>query len=142
MHTVLTEIGADDVPVELVLNKIDLLDPLGLRRIAHAFPRALQVSAATGEGLDQLKERVSELFSDRFEDVRLLVPYEDGRHLAQLYGLGAPIAERRDTPEGVRVRARLPRREIPRFAQFLVAGEAAPAAADSDPEAGAEAFRR
>jgi len=36
--------------------------------------------------------------------------------------LGAPIAERRDTPEGVHVRARLPRPEIARFAPFLVAG--------------------
>ena len=123
VHAVLSEIGADDVPLELVLNKVDLLDPLGRRRLAHAFPRALQISADSGEGLDVLQERVSELFSDRFEDVRLLVPYEDGRYLAQLYGLGAPIAERRDTPEGVRVRARLPRRDIPRFAQFLVAGE-------------------
>ena len=78
---------------------------------------------APARGLEALGARISELFSDRFEDVRLLVPYEDGRYLAQLYGLGAPIAERRDTPEGVRVRARLPRREIPRFAQFLVAGE-------------------
>ena len=34
--------------------------------------------------------RIAELFSDRFEDVRLLVPYEDGRVLAQLYGLGSP----------------------------------------------------
>src|ERR671919_327401 len=123
VHAVLQEIGADDVPLELVLNKADLLDPLARRRVAHAFPRALQVSARTGEGLDALKARVAELFSDRFEDVRLLVPYEDGRVLAQLYGLGAPIAERRDTPEGVRVRARLPRREIARFGPFLVAGE-------------------
>ena len=122
VHAVLREIGADDVPVELVLNKIDLLDPLGKRRLAHAFPRALQISAETGEGLDDVKSRVAELFSDRFEDVRLLVPYEEGRVLAQLYGLGAPIADRRDTPEGVRVRARLPRREIARFAPFLVAG--------------------
>ena len=89
----------------------------------HAFPRALQLSAATGEGLDALQARLAELFSDRFEDVRLLVPYSEGARLAELYGLGAPIAERHDTPEGVRVRARLPRREIPRFAQFLVAGE-------------------
>jgi len=131
VHAVLSEIGADDVPVELVLNKVDLLDPLARRRIAHVFPRALQVSAETGEGLDELRERVSELFSDRFEDVRLLVPYEDGRSLARLYGLGAPIAERRDTPEGVRIRARLPRREISRFARFLVAGEAE---LDSDAE--------
>jgi len=66
---------------------------------------------------------VATLFSDRFEDVRLLVPYSEGRALAELYGLGAPIAERRDTPEGVHVRARLPRPEIARFAPFLVAGE-------------------
>ena len=123
VHTVLTEIGANDVPVELVLNKVDLLDPLARRRLSHAFPRALQVSAETGEGLDDLKVRIAELFSDRFEDVRLLIPYEDGRVVAELYDLGAPIAERRDTADGVRVRARLPRREVARFARFLVAGE-------------------
>ena len=123
VHSVLVDIGADDIPLELVLNKIDLLDPLARRRIVHGFPRALQISANTGEGLDALKARISELFSDRFEDVRLLVPYSDGRALAELYDLGAPIAERRDTPEGVRVRARLPRQEIPRFASFLVAEE-------------------
>ena len=119
--TVLREIGADDIPVELVLNKADALDPLARRRIEHAYPRALLISARTGEGLAALKERVAELFSDRFEDVRLLVPYADGRALTALYDLGAPIAERRDTAEGVRVRARLPRAEAARFARYLVA---------------------
>jgi len=123
VRAVLAEIGAGDIPIELVLNKIDLLDPLARRRIAHTFPRALEISADTGEGLDTLKARISELFSDRFEDVRLLIPYSDGRALAELYDLGAPIAERRDTPDGVRIRARLPRQEIPRFARFLIAGE-------------------
>jgi len=123
VETVLAEIGADDVPAELVLNKVDLLDPLARRRVSHTFPRALQVSAQTGEGLDGLKSRIAELFSDRFEDVRLLVPYSEGRALADLYSLGAPIAERRDAPEGVRIRARLPRQEVARYARFLVAGE-------------------
>lgn len=123
VQQVLNEIGADEVPSELVLNKIDLLDPLSRRRVANAYPRALQVSAGTGEGLEALRARLAELFSDRFEDVRLLVPYADGGALAELYGLGAPIAERRDTPEGVRIRARLPRPEVQRFARYLVAGE-------------------
>jgi GTPase len=123
VNEVLAEIGADDIPVELVLNKADALDPLGRRRVAHAYPRALLVSARTGEGLDALKRRIAELFSDRFEDVRLLVPYSDGRALAALYELGAPIAERHDTPEGVRVRARLPRAEAARFARYLVADD-------------------
>jgi GTP-binding protein HflX len=120
---VLAEIGADGIPVELVLNKVDAVDPLARRRVEHAFPRALLVSARTGEGLEALRARVADLFSDRFEDVRLLVPYADGRALTALYDLGAPIAERRDTPDGVRVRARLPRAEAARFARYLVAEE-------------------
>ena len=56
--------------------------------------------------------------------MRLLLPYEEGGRLNELYGLGAPIDEREDTPEGVLVVARLPRRELRRFAPYLVAEEA------------------
>jgi len=118
---VLAEIGADQVPVELVLNKIDQVDPLGRRRLANQFPGALQISAARGEGLDALRERIAARFSDRYEDVRLLLPYEEGGKLAELYELGAPIDEREDGEEGVLVRARLPQREVRRFARYLVA---------------------
>jgi GTP-binding protein HflX len=118
---VLTEIGAENVPVELVFNKIDLLDPLARRRLANRFPTAVEISAATGEGLTELKELVAARFADRFEDVRLLVPYEEGRALSDLYALGAPIEERRDTEEGVFIRARLPHRDVRRFTPYLIA---------------------
>ena len=121
VNTVLGDIGADEVPVELVLNKIDLLDPLARRRLANRFPEAIEISAATGEGLTGLKERIAARFEDRFEDVRLLVPYDEGRALSDLYALGAPIAERHDTEDGVFVRARLPHREVRRFGAYLVA---------------------
>jgi GTP-binding protein HflX len=121
VDAVLHEIGADAVPVELVLNKIDEVDPLGRRRLANRFPGAVQVSAATGEGLDALRERIHERFSDRYEEVRLLLPYEEGGRLAELYALGAPIDERQDGEDGVLVRARLPQREVRRFAEYLVA---------------------
>jgi GTPase len=119
--SVLHDIGADDLPLELVLNKIDAVDSLRRRRLANLFPDALQVSALTGEGLDALRERIADRFSDRFEAVRLFLPYEDGGKLAELYSLGAPIEEREDQPDGVLVRARLPRRELRRFARYLVA---------------------
>ena len=121
VDNVLHEIGADDVPVELVLNKIDRVDPLGRRRLSNRFPGSLQISAETGEGLRALQERIAELFADRFEDVRLLLPYEEGAKLAELYALGAPVDERKDTEAGVLVRARLPQREVRRFASYLVA---------------------
>jgi GTP-binding protein HflX len=123
VNAVLEEIGADDVPTEIVLNKVDRLDPLARRRLANRFPEALQVSAITGEGIDGLKHRVAELFADRFDDVWLLVPYDEGSTLSALYALGAPIDERRDTENGVLVRAKLPRREVQRFGTYLVAGD-------------------
>ena len=54
---VLHEIGAAELPIEVVLNKIDRVDPLGRRRLANRFPGAPQVSALTGEGLDELRAR-------------------------------------------------------------------------------------
>ena len=122
VETVLAEIGAADVPVELVLNKVDRLDPLARRRVANRFPGAIQVSATNGVGLDELKARIAERFADRFDEVRLLVPYDKGSVLADLYALGAPVDERTDTENGVLVRARLPHREVRRFAPYLVAG--------------------
>jgi GTP-binding protein HflX len=118
---VLGEIGAGELPVELVLNKIDAVDPLARRRLSNRFPDALQISALSGEGLPELRARVADRFAERFELVRLLVPYGDGAKLAELYALGTPIDEREDTEEGVFIRARLPRRELPRFAQYLIA---------------------
>jgi GTPase len=121
VEDVLAEIGAAELPRELVLNKIDLVDEVGRRRLANRFPGAPQVSAASGEGLDALRARVAEHFGARWEVVRLLVPYEEGSRLSELYGLGAPIEQREDTPEGVLVVARLPRRELQRFAPYLIA---------------------
>ncbi|TML15034.1 MAG: hypothetical protein E6G33_09240 [Actinobacteria bacterium] len=104
-----------------MINQIDAVDTLRRRRLANRFPDAVQVSALTGQGLDGLGERIAERFADRFEAVHLVLPYEDGGKLAELYELGAPIDERDDRPDGVHVRARLPRRELRRFASYLVA---------------------
>jgi GTP-binding protein HflX len=118
---VLNEIGAAQLPLVVVLNKIDRVDPLGRRRLANRFPDAPQVSALTGEGLEELRVELARRFEDRWERVRLLVPYDQGKRLAELYELGTPIEEREDTPDGVLVIARLPRRELPRYAPFLIA---------------------
>jgi GTP-binding protein HflX len=125
VNDVLHEIGAGELPVEIVLNKIDRVDPLGRRRLGNRFPSATQVSALTGEGIDELKAELARLFEDRWERVRLLLPYSAGDRLSELYALGTPIEERKDTAEGVLVIARLPRRDLPRFAPYLIADSAA-----------------
>jgi GTP-binding protein HflX len=121
VDSVLAEIGATELPIELVLNKIDTVDPLRRRRLANKFSGAVQISAQTGEGLDTLRRRLAERFEDRFEMVDLLIPYDAGAKLAELYELGPPIESRADRPDGVLLRARLPQRDVRRFAQYLVA---------------------
>ena len=89
--------------------------------MGNRYPESVQISAATGEGLDDLRGRLAERFGERFESVRMLLPYEEGARLAELYALGAPIQERVDRPDGVFIRAHLPRRELPRYARYLLA---------------------
>ena len=121
VDTVLHEIGADEVPLELVLNKIDRVDPLGRKRLANGFPGAVQISAVTGEGLDELRVRIADRFADRYEDVRLLLPYEDGGSSPSSTRSARRSTSARTCEHGVLIRARLPQREVRRFARFLVA---------------------
>jgi GTP-binding protein HflX len=122
VNGVLHEIGADELPIELVINKADAVDAEQLRHLSNRYPDAVQVSALNGAGLDELRVRIADRFAERFESVRLLLPYAQGAKLNELYALGAPIEQREDTSEGVLVVARLPRREIRRFAPYLVNG--------------------
>ena len=119
VRTVLAEIGAEQLPSELVLNKIDLADSLTRRRLANRFPDALQISALTDRGLDELRARLASRFADRLEVVQLLVPFENGSVLSELYALGAPIDVREDRPDGVFVQARLSHGALGRFTPFL-----------------------
>jgi GTPase len=120
VEKVLGEIGAGDMPVELVVNKIDLVNGDDRQRLENRFPGSLQISAETGEGLEGLRARIAERFQGRFHVVELLVPYERGDVVSSLYALGPPIEVREDRPDGVFIRARLPERELRRLAPFLV----------------------
>nr|MBA3358003.1 GTPase HflX [Thermoleophilaceae bacterium] len=117
VEDVLDETGAAERPRLLALNKVDLLDVDGRRELAFRFPDAVQVSAETGEGLDRLREAIEARFLAALQSVDLLLPYAEGGRLSELHGLAGEM-EREDTPEGVRVRARVPAAVAARFERF------------------------
>jgi GTP-binding protein HflX len=119
VEDVLVEIGAAEVPRMLVLGKIDRLDDEGRAELRHRHPDAILISALTGEGLTDLTEAVAHEFERRLRPVELLIPYSEGARLAELHGIAGDLV-REDTPEGVRVSARLPQPVAERFAQFAV----------------------
>ena len=104
---VLEEIGAGANPRLLVLNKCDLLEE-DERRVRGLHHRGgIQVSAATGEGLEALKRRIEAAFRASLEPVELLVPFERGNVISELHEIAGDL-EREDTAAGVWVRARVP----------------------------------
>jgi GTP-binding protein HflX len=121
---VLEEIGADDQPRLLVLNKADALGDDARADVGLRHPGALMVSALTGEGLDELGERIEEEFERRLREVALLLPYSEGGRLAELHEIAGDL-EREDTPEGVRVTARLPATVAARYERFATGGRPA-----------------
>ncbi len=120
VEEVLEEIGADVSPRVLVLNKADLLDEPARQELRLHHPEAVLLSGVTGEGLDELAARIESELRHTLCSLDLLVPYASGASLAELHEVAGELA-RRDTPEGVRVRALVPVRLAPRFARFAVA---------------------
>ncbi len=116
----LEEIGADERPRLLVLNKIDLLDEDAREELRLRHPDAVLVSGVTGEGLDALGERIERELAHSLRRVDLLVPYADGGSLSELHKVAGAVS-REDTPEGVRVHALVPARIAERLARFAVA---------------------
>jgi len=121
---VLREIAADAAAQLLVLAKADQLSEERRRELAHRHPDAVLVSAATGEGIGTLTERIEGEFERRLSSVELLVPYREGSRLAELHELAGDL-EREDTPEGVRVLAKLPAGIAARFAPYALSRPAA-----------------
>ena len=117
----LEEIGAGERPRVMVLNKIDLLDADERADLRLRHPEAVLVSGATGEGLDELGERLERELRHTLRPVHLLVPYTDGGSLAELHEIAGEVS-RKDTADGVRVDALIPARLAERFARFAVAG--------------------
>jgi GTP-binding protein HflX len=76
---VLAELGAGDKPVITVLNKIDVLaDPVKLAGLEVSFPNTVSVSAITGEGMDELLAKCSEMLVDRVRIENYRIPQSRG----------------------------------------------------------------
>jgi GTP-binding protein HflX len=119
---VLAEIGAAEVPRLLALNKIDMADDDRRRELGFRYPRAVQVTATTGEGLDDLNEAIEARFLGALRPMELLVPYDEGGSLSELHELAGEL-DREDTARGVLIKARVPAGVASRFERFELNGD-------------------
>jgi GTP-binding protein HflX len=107
VRSVLGEVGAADVPELLVLNKADLLDEVSRARLARLFPGVPMLSAATGEGVDDLLAAIATRLPHPEVDLAALVPYDRGDLVDRAHREGE-ILEVDHVAEGTRLRLRAP----------------------------------
>ena len=91
----LVEIGASGKPTILVLNKADLLPPnVDREALLRRFPNACIVSALTGEGICELKERIeAEYRRQRQVEFKLVVPMNGCELLGWIYEHASVLSE-------------------------------------------------
>ncbi len=100
--------AAEDGLIE-VLNKIDLLEPLARASLLNQATRnidSVALSAATGEGCNELLRLLDRRLENGAQPVRLDVPLSDGRTLAWIYAHGEVLG-RRDDAEAAHLSVRL-----------------------------------
>ncbi|MCC8343593.1 GTPase HflX [Pseudomonas stutzeri] len=114
---VLGEIGANELPMLEVYNKLDLLEGIEpqIQRDADGKPQRVWVSARDGLGLDLLRQAVAELLGDDLFVGTLCLPQRLGRLRAQFFELGAVQRETHDEEGGSLLEVRLPRVELNRL---------------------------
>jgi GTP-binding protein HflX len=119
VRRVLGEIGAGSLPEVLALNKADLLDRAARPALARGFPDAVIISAATGEGIDELLEALARALPRPPVEVTLLIPFGREDVTAHLYR-DAQVLEVEPDSTGTVVRARVGERELASVAEFLL----------------------
>ena len=120
VNVVLEELDATDIPMFMVLNKIDRLkNEDGLRILKSQYPEALPISAQRGDGIADLMDALAHRFGEQGMNLSFSIPYTEGQALDLLYKHGT-VLNTEYAAEAVHVNVRLPNRYLKSVSQFLV----------------------
>ncbi|OGG52771.1 MAG: GTPase HflX [Candidatus Handelsmanbacteria bacterium RIFCSPLOWO2_12_FULL_64_10] len=108
VREVLEDLCIAEHPALMVFNKIDRLDdPARLSALMHAHDDAVAVSGLTGEGIEELKQRLYEKLEKGRVVLDLRVSQTEGRFLSELYEVGE-VLERSYDGNDVLLKVKLP----------------------------------
>jgi GTP-binding protein HflX len=120
VHITLKDIDANLVPVITILNKIDRLsDPAAARSALEHFPRAVAISARTGEGIPDLLEMLRSTLFETFIPILVRLPYQQGQLISIFHQLGQ-VDRLEYGRKDVLIQGRIPGRLVAQFVPWKV----------------------
>ncbi len=122
INEVLGELGLNDRPSRVVLNKLDAIDDDGtLAQLQRQFPDAVVISARQRLRLDRLEAAISEAYTQDFDQVQLRIPPEQSRLVSAVYEV-LEVKERTYELDTTVLTVRGPRAVIQSFKSRLADG--------------------
>jgi GTP-binding protein HflX len=120
VRQVFAEIGAQNVPEVVVVNKSDVAHPDVLSRLRRKEKHLVFVSALTGEGLPELLQVLEDEVPRPVTVVDVVLPYSDGRLVSRIHDEGEILTEEH-LEQGTRLKARVHPALAAELAGFQVA---------------------
>ena len=115
----LEEIGAGEIPILTVYNKVDLLDDVSLQELkVSADPLSLFISAKEGNGFAELIEAIAAGVIQGFEHVTVFLPFNVGR-LVSLFHEKGHVDNLEHEEAGVRIIGSLPVQLLSFFEEYM-----------------------
>jgi GTP-binding protein HflX len=115
---VLAQIGAEEIPRWVVMNKADRLDDAARAHVAAAHPDAHVLSAKRPEDVEALRSALIDWFERDLEEQELVVPYALARVVAEAHERGHVLAQSHGA-DGTRLVVRASREVIARLRAAL-----------------------
>lgn len=117
------ELGAFEIPVVTVFNKIDAAEnPFAVRDVAESQPDSVVISALTGEGIETLLDVIQQKISERLGTIKALVPYSEANLVERAYDYGRVLKkEYRD--DGIYIEAEIVAEHRGKLEPYLVKAE-------------------
>ncbi|MDZ7789522.1 MAG: ribosome rescue GTPase HflX [Xanthomonadales bacterium] len=119
VEEVLGDIGAGELPMLKVFNKVDLIErEAGLERDAEGRIVAVWLSAESGQGLDDLATALAERLAEGRIRRRIHVPVEGQRLRSRLFDLGVVVEERMEDDGSSQLEVDLDQRDARKLARL------------------------
>lgn len=115
---VLKELGANQTRMITAWNKVDLVEDRSLLPSLKGLdPECVFISIHSGEGLDELQQRMQDMIANWVVHMDLTIPHERADLISMIHDQGK-VLEQRYEYDGVHLTASIPRRFEKRFTPF------------------------
>ena len=123
VREVIADLDARRIPEIIVLNKADAADPFILERMRQRESNHVIVSAHTGEGIDELKQKIADTIPRPSLEVKLLIPYNHGEVISRLHAWDAEIKSTAFVSDGTFVTALVREDVAAELSDYVIDGE-------------------